>query len=505
MDWIKCIRNRLLRAARHEAGITLIETLFAIVIFGIVTTSTIGVLTSATAADSRSRQKSIALELAQQQVEYVRQLSYADVCIAGGNPSCPVTVPATVGVTPTLEKRVMGLWYQLKTNIRWVNDAVATGVATGANYKRVRVIVTRRTDNKELARVYTLVANPSNRGVGGINNAIINVSVLDFGCTIGDGCATNSNPVYVQGAQVDLWDGPSMHASDVTDETGGVTFAGLLPNPADVNGVLLPSGATAYYDILASSSGYQTLREDRPPGTVPTGTGAGPSSVTHLQINPGQTQTANVRLYRPTTINVVLQDASGNPYTGAAYIDIGSTHPRCSQEFFVSGSPSGTTLSVGPSTPNLTIGSTETVLCPNGEQPVSGVSYTVGARSSDGLLAADAVQKSVPNSYPNDLTSTFIVTLEPIATMSCKVTVNKSSTLIANARVDFIDGPGGTSPQIYATGVTNINGVATFTLPKTSDYDLYVWSASGNGGGTNLVVPNNLPTAGLCNFAVSLS
>jgi len=504
VDWIKCITNRLLHAARREAGVTLIETVFAIAIFGIVSTAIIDVITSATAADARSRQKSIALELAQQQVEYVRQLSYADVCIAGGNPSCPVTVPATVGVTPTLQKRVMGLWYELKTSIRWVNDAVATGVATGANYKRVRVTVSRLTDNKQLARIYTLVANPSNRGVGGINNAIINVSVLDFGCTIGDGCATNSNPVYVQGAQVDLWDGPSMHASDVTDETGGVTFAGLLPNPADTNGVLYPTGANAYYDILAGLTGYQTLREDLPPGTVPTGTGAAPSGVAHLQLNPGQTQAANIRLYRPATIKVVLQDASGNPYTGSAYIDIGSTYPRCSQEFPVSGSPTGTTLTVGPSWPNLTIGSTETVLCPNGEQPVSGASYTVGARSSDGLMAAEAVQKSVPNSYPSDLNSTFVVTLQPIATMSCKVTVTKGSNLISGARVDFIDGPLGTPPQIYATGVTNPSGVATFTLPKTSDYDLYVWSASGNGGGTNLVVPNNSPTAGACNFAVGL-
>ena len=51
MDQIKCITSRLLRAARHEAGVTLIETLFAIVIFGIVSTALIGVLTSATAAD----------------------------------------------------------------------------------------------------------------------------------------------------------------------------------------------------------------------------------------------------------------------------------------------------------------------------------------------------------------------------------------------------------------------------------------------------------------------
>jgi type II secretory pathway pseudopilin PulG len=493
VDWIKCITNRLLRGARREAGITLIETVLAIAIFGIVSTSLIGVLTSATAADSRARQKTIALELAQQQIEYVRQLGYADVCIAGGNPSCPVTVPATVGVTPTLQKRVMGLWYQLRTSIRWVNDAVATGVATGANYKRVRVIVTRLTDNKELARSYALVANPSNRGVGGINNAIINVSVLDFGCTIGDGCTTNSNPVYVLGAQVDLWDGPSMHASDVTDETGAVTFAGLTPNPADSNGVLLPSGAMAYYDILASAGGYQTLREDIPPGTVPSGTGAAPATATHLQLNPGQTQSANIRLYRPATINVLLKNVGGSTYTGNAYVDIGATSPRCAQEFpgVVGGS-----LSIVP--PTGTIGSTETILCSGGEQPVSGISYTVGARSTDGTLAASAVQKSVPNSYPNDLTSTFVLTLEPTTSVNCTVTVKKGSSYIQGARVDFVDTPGG-DVETYATGVTNTSGVATFTKIPTGVYDIKVWSNSGNGGPSGVTVPSSS-----CNFIVSL-
>jgi len=505
VDWIKCIAGRLLRAVRREAGVTLIETVVAIAIFGIASTSLIGVLSSATAADGLARERSIALELAQQQIEYVRQLSYADVCVKNGNPACPSA--DVTGVTPSLTKQVMGLWYVLTTSIRWVNDTVTTGVATSANYKRVRVTVSRKSDNKQLTRVYTFVANPSNKNVGGFNNAIINVSVLDYGCTIGDGCTTNSNPVYVQGAQVDLWDGPSQHTSDVTDETGGITFAGLTPNPADSNGILLPSGATAYYDILAGATGYQTLREDLPPGAVPVGTGAAPSGAAHLQINPSQTQLANIRLYRPTTITVLLQDAGGNPYPGAAYVDIGSTYPRCAQEFLV---PAGTTLAVGPSTANLTIGSPETVLCPGGEQPVSGTSYSVGARSSDGTLVAAAVQLSVPNNYPTDLTKTFTLKLKPVTTKSCTVTVKKSGVAVSGARVDIIDGIGGTPVQAYATGVTNSSGVALFNgqtsilLPATLDYDIKVWSTSGNGGPTDQVVPNNLPTSGSCNFTVGL-
>ena len=225
VDWIKCITSRLLRVARREAGITLIETLFAIAIFGVVSTSVIGVLTSATAADGRARQKTIALELAQQQVEYVRQLSYADVCAASGNPSCPSGV---TGIASSQTKQVMGLNYKLATSIRWVTDATPTGAATAANYKRVRVTVSRVSDNKQLARIYSYVSNPSRAALGGINNAIINVNVVD------NGFLATSSPSTppVQGAQVDLWDGPRPHSSDTTDETGLVTFANLPPTPA---------------------------------------------------------------------------------------------------------------------------------------------------------------------------------------------------------------------------------------------------------------------------------
>ena len=490
VDWIKCITNRLLRAARREAGITLIETVFAIAIFGVVSTSVIGVLTSATAADGNARQKTIAIELAQQQIEYVRQLGYADVCVTGGNPTCPSGV---TGIPSSQQKWVMGLRYKLATSIRWVNDAVPTAVATSANYKRVRVTVTRASDNKLLARVYTYVANPSRAQLGGINNAVINVNVVDNGYL----AAPSPSTPPVQGAQVDIWDGPSPHSSDVTDETGVVAFAGLPPNPADTNGVLLATGPTAYYDILATLSGYQTLREELPPGTVPTGSGAGPVNAAHLQIGPNQTQSTTIHLYRPATIIVDMNNSDGSPYTGGVCVDVGAPSPRGAQEFCNSSGYSNGIFSI---TPPTTIG---------GEQAVSGAPYTVGVRSYDGTKFASSLKQTVPSNYPTDLTSTFTVQLQTVTTKSCTITFKKGSTAIQNARVDIIDGVSGTPVQIYATGVTNssgqavFNGVASIALPVTTDYDIKAWgtlsSTVVSGGLTDQVVP----TSGTCSFAVS--
>jgi prepilin-type N-terminal cleavage/methylation domain-containing protein len=498
VDWIKCIRNRLLRAARREAGFTLIEVVFAISIFGVVSTALIGVLTSATAADGLARQKTIALELAQQQVEYVRQLSYPDVCISGGNPSCPVTVPATIGIQPTLNKRVMGLWYELTTSVRWVNDAVPTGVATGANYKRVRVTVTRLRDGKQLARIYTYVASASRAAMGGIDNAIINVNVLDYGYTT----ASSPSATAVVGATVHLYDGPSGHSSDVTDETGLVSFASLEPNPADGSGNIYTTGATAYYNVTAIMSGFETLKEELPPCTVPCGTGSPPVGPAHLQIGPSQTQATTIHLYRPATINlqVQVQDTDGDwvPYSGTANVYVGGAYPRGSD---------GTTITVAGG--SKTIAATDLI---GGEHPVSGATYTVGAKSSDNTLVATAVKQTVPNNYPLDLTSTFILQLEPVTATpkSCTVTVQKNaSTPIPSARVDVIDGPGGSPSQAYATDTTNSSGTVIFTLPQTGDYDLKAWGtlsgAALSGGLTDQIVPNNLPTTGNCKFTVTVS
>jgi len=491
VDWIKCIRNRLLRAARREAGVTLIETLFAISIFAIVSTSTIGVLTSATAADGNARQRTIALELAQQQVEYVRQLVYADVCVAGGNPTCPSGVG---GIPGSQQKWVMGLRYTLATSIRWVNDAAPTGVATAANYKRVRVTVSRQNDNKQLARIYTYVSNPSRTSLGGINNAIINVNVVDNGYL----ATPSPSTPPVQGAQVDLFDGPSPHASDVTDETGLVTFAGLTPNPADSGGTLLTTGVNAYYDILVGLGGYQTLREEIPPGTVPAGTGAGPVNVAHLQINPSQTQTTTVHLYRPATIIVDMNNADGTPYTGGFCADIGAPMPRGAQEFC---NTSGVSDGIFRVTPPTTIG---------GEQAVSGATYAVGVHSSDGTKFASSVRQTVPSNYPTDLTSTFVTQLQPVTTSSCTITVKKGTTPISGARVDVIDGSLDPIPQAYVVaGPTNSSGqILNVRLPVTTnptgDYDIKAWGVSGTIAVSGGLTDQKVPSTG-CAFAVSVS
>ena len=136
--------------------------------------------------------------------------------------------------------------------------------------------VLRDRDSHLILRSVTYVAPPSRAPYGGINNAIINVQVVDLG---------NSQP-YV-GATVNLANGPSSNRSDMTDSTGAVSFAALTPNPT--------SGSQSYYDLtVTAGAGYQTLAAD-----VPSGSATPPATASHIQLNPSQTSSTSIRVFKP--------------------------------------------------------------------------------------------------------------------------------------------------------------------------------------------------------------
>ena len=498
MDWVKCITCRLLAAARRQAGFTLIEVIFAISLFGIVSTSIITVLTSATTADGLARDRSIALELAQQEVEYVRQLSYMNAGTVGGNPAGVVIA--------TQQKQVMGLWYTLKTRIRWVNDPVPTSFATYANYKQVRVTVTRNSDNKQLARVYTYLTSATRQAYGGANNAVINITVNDF--------VLNSPLV---GASVNLYDGPSAPASDITDETGTVTFPGLTPNPTSGN-------ASYYYDILASLAGYTTLWEDTlqsvsPGVAVPSNTSSIAESIKagHVQLSDSETQNVTLLLYKPATINVSLLNLGGTTaYTGPACVSVGAPGPnRGSQEYVENGASSYAITTMPVSYPGNTV-----------TEPLVPATYVVAARTFTGATTANVctttssqtmtfaplATKAVPDNYTGGvLTSSFPLTLNytpTSANLKAKVQVTarsscSSGSTISGARVDFRDG---NTSGVFMTATTNSSGIATFyNVPYQTGYNVLAWTKTVHGTLANQTVSSTAPSGNPPNICIPVA
>ncbi len=453
MDWIKCITSRLLRQAGRQAGVTLIETVFAIAIFGLVSTAIIGVITSATAADGFSRQKTIALQLAQQQIEYVRQLGYRGICIQGGNPPCPA---GTVGISPSQSKWVMGLRYNLSTTIKWVDDPVSGGFSTQANYKQIRVVITRATDEKVLSTITTYVSSATRETLGGINNAVVNVKAVDYG-------KTDKPPLG--GVTIRMTNSTTgYNASDTTDSTAGsadfgqVTFAAVAPTTL----------TTEYYDVTAELLNWETLKEDLP---------TSPGASTHFQLAPSDTQTRTVNLYRPCSIYVHIKDeATGEDYVGHATVKISS--PRGSETF-----------------------TTETGYVPvadtlAGEKVVPGSGYSVTVDTPD-YRHGELTNLTVPENYASGLlSSTFNVTLATIPVpqnAALTVTVRRirhsytdceDGTALSGASVTISD-PGQTPPYSQSHN-TDSSGQWTFNEIPLGTYDIsaryWSWGRWRTGG-----------------------
>jgi type II secretory pathway pseudopilin PulG len=457
VDWIKCITSRLLRAAKREAGFTLMETLFAIVIFGTVSTALVGVLTSATAADSHSRQKTIALELAQQQIEYIRQLNYRDVGLVDGNPGGVVQ--------ETQSKKVIGLWYTLTTSIDFVDDPAPGSYVSSANYKRIQVDVTRGSDNTELATARTYVSSATPLETGGLNNGLINVTAEDF--------LTHALLGNVHIDLAETWDS-SFLAGDYTgtDSTsplyGVATFEGLEPTPTD------PLG---YYDITATLANYATLAADQPPDD-PTAA----QSAAHIALAKSGTSNTTIYLYKPSGMTVNVKDGStNNNYTaGPVTVTISSAKLGVSQQFTI---PSGTsTLTLNP---GATIGGEP--IAPGSDYEVDLATTTPYARHgiSTGL--------TLPDGYTTgNLWSTFNVTLDPYVpplASNVTVTVRKGSTttngctsngsLQSNASVKLTSATNPTNPTYTCT--TNSSGVCSITTGVP--YDTYNVSATRTSSG----------------------
>ena len=112
-----------------------------------------------------------------------------------------------------------------------------------------------------------------------------------------------------------------------------------------------------------------------------------------MNVGPGQTATPTIQIYRPSTINVVVQDSGGAPYAGTASVKLTSGRNGATQTFSVSGGSAA-------------------IPAVAGEQIVPSVQYTAEAWTTTARRScATPVTKYVPDNYPTVLTSTFTLTL----------------------------------------------------------------------------------------------
>jgi type II secretory pathway pseudopilin PulG len=423
---MKLPRLRRARAAlRSEGGFGLIETTMAMSMFAVVSAPLVGVLLASVAQQKASHERTLAAQTAQTAIESVRSLPYDSVGLQNGNPSgtiAPAQTASSLGI--------QGLDATVTMKVSYMDDAPATSYRTRADYKKVVVTVVRNSDQRQIAQDVTYVAPPGAGAYAGQSQGIILAQAIDL--------VTNTPLV---GATVTVSGGPSPARNDTTDAAGSTTFPALVPTTPALN----------HYDITAAATGYVTLRDDLPPSTS-----------ARTAIVAGQTFNTVLRMYKPATIYVVARNPDLSQYTGTATATISSS--RGTQSFTFTGG-------------QLTV---QTIA---GEQVVPNLQYTVRILASNGMYTT-ASTALVPTAYPTDLTKTFSLTLGgspgAMPTLTVKV-VNASNVVQPNAAVTVSGGPGS---NILLTGVTDTNGLATFSVPSNTSPGYTMSATSGTLTGT---------------------
>ncbi len=144
-------------------------------------------------------------------------------------------------------------------------------------------------------------------------------------------------------------------------------------------------------------------------------------------------------------------------------------------------------------------GSPLTITSVNSEQVVPSLQYTVSALTTGGI-PSPAVTQYVPDDYPTDLSTDFVLTFPQVGTVLA--TVTWGGTAVSGATVVLIGGP----QSISYTGTTNGSGQVTFNnVPEGVAYNVTATKSGQSAGPSEITVTAGqttpvalaLPTASL--------
>ena len=249
---------------RQQGGYTLVELMVSLLVLGIIALAAFQLLTALLHSAIVSKRQAVAYTLANNQMEYLKELSYDQLAVAGGAIPSSTTIPASFNV------KVNGEKYIVKTSIDYADDAFdgcgsyptlalkqqychnyppPTGApaldSNPADTKNATVTVT----DTALHNLATLDTNISARvAETSSNTGALFVKVIDG----------SSNPI--SGATVvvtNTTSSPAINVSDTTDSNGMVIFYGLPPDSTNYD-----------YNVTASLNGYSSLSTIVPAGSL---------------------------------------------------------------------------------------------------------------------------------------------------------------------------------------------------------------------------------------------
>ncbi len=394
-----------------DDGFTLVEMTMALAILAVTAAFFAAQLASSYTIYGKSRERTLAEEIATEQLERARDLDYERV---GTNPGNPLgTIPKTKNVT------LGGLTFNVTNTVTFVDDPVPARLASRTNYKQMRVIVARK--GTTFADMQTLIAP---RSQSSLTRGSIKVTVSDY--------YTNQ---VIPGATVEVTGGPSPSATDLTDGLGESLFVGLLPTE--------PTGPQSHYSIAARKGDYNVLPEY-----------VAPAAAVYPTLVASQTFDTTIQMYKTVYLAVRLMFPDGRTFPYYADLTVTATGVNA-----VTGYWGGTTwinwIDSGPVRP--------------------GNQYSVSARATvfgETLVSTTPVTKVVPDDYPNVIFSEFVLVMPELTCPGSAIKVTDSNGgLLTGALVRITGGDG----NVTLEGYTDYNGYVQIPIPgSVAPYTLTV-------------------------------
>lgn len=307
--------------SNKSAAFTLIETLVGVAVFLVVAMAAYQAYVSLFGLVSASQYKILAINLANEQFEIVRNLAYSDVGVVGGIPNGKVPYQQTLtrGGVPFLVTMVI-------RNVDLPEDGEIGGTpndSSPADNRLVEVTVTCSTCKGFVPISLTTTIAPKNLENNSTNGALF-IKVFD----------ANGQPV--PDASVSIVNSSTIPAININDTTNSAGMLEVIDVPPGNN----------VYEVTVSKSGYSSDR------TYPIGGAGNPSpSKPHATVLAQQLTQVSFAIDRTSTINYSTVTPTCAPVGGVTFIatsskEIGAGVPKSVQNITTNGSGSYTANTV---------------------------------------------------------------------------------------------------------------------------------------------------------------
>ena len=423
---------------RSQGGFTLIETILGLTVMVIMITAISQLFVDNLRVLTLSKARNIAIALANEQIEYLRDLPYDNVKTQYGAIYPPGLIPDSQTVVRG------GYTFTEVTEVSYVDDPYdgnAAGTIVGkpkdlnpGDYKKAQVSIYLKSSGQLVARLTSDVAAKAAETAS--NTGVISVKVID----------ASGNPI--PNANVHIYNPSPTPDVDIQTTTDNLGFV-VIPN--------LPLDSTNNYQITVTLAGYSTdMTIADPPGTQ-----------TAVELNPNvllqQVTSITLTIDRTSTLNVHVVNTAGSVLASLPVTITGAKQIELNPTVYKYSATTTTDASGNIALPGLECDS-----------------YSYAVPSGYYLVS---VQPYAPG------------TLSPNTSQTVNLVVSTSSNYPAIATASPTKASTGSNPTSIKLTGTNFNGSSTVVLKQTGQTDITATSVVPSGSNTILSFNVNLTGA----------